>query len=150
MPLRRANLGKLGGSVQLGKVQRYLEMKPNSLALFPLEIRPKVLWKQAFFSSMGGGWEYCTNAYGTLKLPDSPIPERSALCRNRHRLCLSDLCLLPYSFQLFKIRYCLQVQGNETTEKLAMCVGDFSECIVSCNAYHYFWWLVTFHHLVLT
>lgn len=66
--------------MQLGKVQRYLEMKPNSLALFPLEIRPKVLRKQAFFPSIGR--KYCMDAYGALKLPDSPVPERSALCRN--------------------------------------------------------------------
>lgn len=129
-------------SVQLGKVQRHLETKPDFLALFPLEIRPKVLGKQAFCSSFGRRelLQGCLWHFGTSRVTET---RKVRTMRKQHWLCLSDLCWLPYSFQLFKIRYCLQVQGKETIEKLAMCADDFSKLTVSWYIYYDFWWLAT-------
>ena len=48
MSLKRGNLGKLGGFVQLGKVQRYLEMKPNFFSPFPTGNQAQGLTKTDF------------------------------------------------------------------------------------------------------
>lgn len=51
----RGNLGKLGGSVQLGKVQRYLEMKPNFFSPSPTGNHTQQLMKTDFFLQASGG-----------------------------------------------------------------------------------------------